>query len=88
MNSLKLKLFKMTILNFKHFMKKYDLKNDIINESHLQSYKEFIIILFILEIRKLIQIEELLIQTTALKEDLIGVFFLKKKIINHITSIV
>ena len=31
-NSLKLKLFKMTILNFNVFMKKQKLKNDIVNE--------------------------------------------------------
>ena len=35
-NSLKLKLFKMTILNVKDFMKKYNLKNDTMNESQLQ----------------------------------------------------
>ena len=35
-NSLKLKLFKMTILNFKDFMKNNNLKNDNLNESHLQ----------------------------------------------------
>ena len=32
-NSLKIKLLKMTILNFKDFMKKYNLKNDDMNES-------------------------------------------------------
>ena len=35
-NSLKLNLFKMTILKFKDFMKKYNLKNDTMNESQLQ----------------------------------------------------
>ena len=35
-NKLKLKLFKMTILNFEYFMKTYNLKNDTINESELQ----------------------------------------------------
>ena len=35
-NSLKLKLFKMTIFNFKDFMKKYNLKNDTMNELELQ----------------------------------------------------
>ena len=35
-NSLKLKLFKMTILNFEIFMKKYKLKDDTMNESQLQ----------------------------------------------------
>ena len=32
----KCKLINMTILNFKDFMKKYKLKNDIMNESQLQ----------------------------------------------------
>ena len=32
-NSLKLKLFKMTILNLKNFMKNYKLRNDTMNES-------------------------------------------------------
>ena len=35
-NSLKLKLFKMTILNFTDFMKKFILKNDTMNESELR----------------------------------------------------
>ena len=35
-NSLKLKLFKMTILIFKDFLKKYNLKNDTKNESESQ----------------------------------------------------
>ena len=35
-NSLKLKLFKMTIHNFKDFMRKCSLKNDTMNESQLQ----------------------------------------------------
>ena len=35
-NSLKLKLYKMTILNFKDFTKKYKLKKDTMNESELQ----------------------------------------------------
>ena len=45
----------MKILNFKDFMTKYNLKNDTMNKS------EFIIILFILEILKYIQIKALLI---------------------------
>ena len=35
-NSLKLKLFKMTIHNFKDFMKKYNSKNNTMNESELR----------------------------------------------------
>ena len=35
-NYLKLKKFKMTILNFKDFMKKKDIKDDTMNESQLQ----------------------------------------------------
>ena len=35
-NSLKLRTFKMTILNFKDFLKKFKLKNDTMNESELQ----------------------------------------------------
>ena len=35
-NSLKLKLFKMTILNFKVLLKNYNLQNDTMNESQLQ----------------------------------------------------
>ena len=35
---MKLKLFKMTILNFKDFMKKYNLKNDTMNEFQLRRF--------------------------------------------------
>ena len=40
-DSLKLKLFKMTILNFKEFMKKYNLKDDTMNESQLQKFHNY-----------------------------------------------
>ena len=40
-SSLKLKLFKMTILNFKDFKKIYNLKNDTLNESQLQKYSNY-----------------------------------------------
>ena len=35
-NSLKFKLFRMTILNFTDYMKKYNLKNDTMNEPQLE----------------------------------------------------
>ena len=39
-NSLKVKLFKMTILNFKGFRKKYKLENDTMNKSEFpRAYK-------------------------------------------------
>ena len=52
---LKLLLFKMTILSFKDFMKKYNLKDATLNESELQN---FIIILYILGIENYIQIKD------------------------------
>ena len=42
-NSLKLKFFKMTILIFKDFMRKYNLKNDTMNESQLQKVYNYTI---------------------------------------------
>ena len=48
----------MKILAFKDFMKKYNLKNDTMNESKLQ---KFIITLYTPEIQKYILIEDLLI---------------------------
>ena len=49
-------LINMIILNFKDFMNKYKLKNDTMNETE---FKEFIIILYIQEMRKYIQIKDL-----------------------------
>ena len=48
----------MKVSNFKDFMKKYQLKNETMNESELQKFINF---LFILEIVKYIQIKDSLI---------------------------
>ena len=56
-------------LNFKDFMKKYNLKNKTMNESELQ---EFIIMKFIREIVKYILIKDSLILIMDRKVVLIG----------------
>ena len=51
----KLLLYKISILNLIHFLKKYNLKNDTMIESELQ---KFITIPFFLEIQNFIQTKD------------------------------
>ena len=59
----------MKILNFKDFMKKYNLKINTMNESELQRVYNYPIYP---RIRKYIQIEDLIISVTEAWEDPIG----------------
>ena len=59
----------MKILIFKDFMKKYKLKNDTMNESQLQN---FVIIIYIPEILKYIQIKYSLILVMEAWEEATG----------------
>ena len=74
----------MKVLNFKDFMKKYNLKDNTMNE---KNYREIRVILYTPEILKDIQIEDLLFKIMDLKVGLTGQLF-TLRITNHSTLIV
>ena len=62
-------LINMKVLSFEDFVKKYNLKNDTMNESHL---KKFIIIKYTPEIQKYIQIKDSFLWITEAWEEAHG----------------